>query len=264
MALSLTACVTTNASLEGPRVINVEGNASPAGSVLSANMNSLVMMTGPSYVTVIVNEAQKKNRSDSDLLPDALTSGSGFVVDREGHVMTAGHVAVAAGYSVDARGADGRLYRGKVIAVSNSPDMAIVKLSDFAGTPVTLASTPCMRPGDPVFSLGKPHAKGDTARIGTLESMSFGRAVSYTGFGYPDAMVLRMSTRKGESGGPLFNARGELAGMLVSTLSDGNGRPLDLAHAMPSSAIAKFLCSTISCSPRWQALTKIDARRCPA
>lgn len=264
LGLMLAGCVTSNATLEGPRVISVEGSASPAGTVLSANMNSLVMMTGPSYVTVIINEAQKKNRSDADFLPDALTSGSGFVVDNSGHVMTAGHVAVAAGYTVDARGADGRLYRGKVIAVSSSPDMALIKLSDFAGTPVTVASTPCMRPGDPVFSLGKPHAKGDTARIGTLESMSFGRPVTYTGFGYPDAMVLRMSTRKGESGGPLFNSRGELAGMLVSTLSDGNGKPLNLAHAMPSSAIAQFLCKTISCSSRWQALTSIDPRRCPA
>lgn len=261
--LLVAGCVTTNASLEGPRVINVEGSASPAGAVLSSNMNSLVMMTGPSYVTVIVNEAQKKTRADADFLPDALTSGSGFVVDNNGHVMTAGHVAVAAGYSVDARGPDGRLYRGRVVAVSHSPDMALIKLSDFSGTPVTVARSPCMREGDPVFSLGKPHAKGDTARIGTLESMSFGRAVSYTGFGYPDAMVLRMSTRKGESGGPVFNGRGELTGMLVSTLSDGNGRPLNLAHAMPSSAIAQFLCRSISCSPGWQALTSIDPKRCP-
>ncbi|MGE0212350.1 MAG: trypsin-like peptidase domain-containing protein [Parvibaculaceae bacterium] len=261
-ALLLAGCMTSNVSLEGPRVINVEGTASPAGTVLKANMNGLVTMTGPSYVTVIVNEAQKHNRNAADVLPDALTSGSGFVVDTKGHVMTAGHVAVAAGYTVDARGADGRLYRGKVLAVSKSPDMALIELSGFTGTPVTVASTPCLSQGDPVFSLGKPHAQGDTARIGTLESMSFGRAVSYTGFGYPDAMVLRMSTRKGESGGPLFNSRGELTGMVVSTLSDGNGRPLNLAHALPSPDIAQFLCKNISCSPQWRAVIDIDIRRC--
>jgi S1-C subfamily serine protease len=261
-ALLLSACSGMNAY--GPRVISVEGNASPAGAVLSQNMSSLVAQTGPSYVTIIVNEAQKQSREAAEALPNALTSGSGFVVDGAGHVMTAGHVAVAAGYTVDARAADGRLYRGKVVAVSRSPDMALVRLNDFSGVPVVPAAMPCMRPGDPVFSLGKPHAKGDTARIGAVEAMSFGRGVTYTGFGYPDAMVLRMSTRKGESGGPLFNARGELTGMVVSTLSDGNGRPLDLAHAMPTSAIAQFLCKNISCPPVWQALAGMDARRCPA
>lgn len=261
-ALLLAGCMSSNLSLEGPRVISVEGTATPAGAMLKANMNGLVSMTGPSYVTVIINEAQKHSRATSDVLPDAVTSGSGFVVDNKGHVMTAGHVAVAAGYTVDARGADGRLYRGKVVAVSKSPDMALIQLSDFTGTPVTVAPTPCLGQGDAVFSLGKPHAQGDTARIGTLESMSFGRAVSYTGFGYPDAMVLRMSTRKGESGGPLFNSRGELTGMVVSTLSDGNGRPLNLAHALPSPELAKFLCKHISCSPQWRAVISIDTRRC--
>jgi S1-C subfamily serine protease len=117
--------------------------------------------------------------------------------------------------------------------------------------------------GEPVFSLGKPHAMGDTARLGQVESMSFGRAVSYADFGYPDAMVLKMSTRKGESGGPLFNSRGELTGMLVSTLSDGNGRPLNLAHAIPSPMVAKFICANGSCASNWKALARINASQCP-
>jgi serine protease Do len=121
-----------------------------------------------------------------------------------------------------------------------------------------------MAVGDAVFSLGKPHAMGDTARLGEVDSMSFGRAVSYADFGYPDAMVLRMSTRKGESGGPLFNAQGELTGMLVSTLSDGNGRPLNLAHAIPSSMVGKFLCDNGACSGSWQSVARINTKQCPA
>ena len=51
------------------------------------------------------------------------------------------------------------------------------------------------------------------------QSMSFGRPVQYGKFGYPDAMVMRMNTKRGESGGPVFNNSGRLAGMVVSTLS---------------------------------------------
>jgi S1-C subfamily serine protease len=143
-------------------------------------------------------------------------------------------------------------------------DMALIKLVRFSGKPVDPAASPCMQKGDPVFSLGKPHAEGDIARLGQVQSMSFGRAVSYNGFGYPDAIVLRMNTKKGESGGPVFNSSGQLTGMIVSTLSDGNGRPLDLAHAVPSPALAQFLCSHISCSEAWQSLTRQSTQNCPA
>lgn len=263
LALLLSGCVTAS-GINEPRVINVEASAAPAGNPISQSMSALVERTGASYVTMVVYETRKNDRLSRDTLPEALTSGSGFVVDSEGHVVTAGHVAVRPGHTVDARGPNGRLYRGKVVKVSRSPDLALVKLSDFSGEPVRPAASPCMKVGEPAFSLGKPHAMGDTARIGQVEAMSFGRAVSYADFGYPDAMVLRMNTRKGESGGPLFNAAGELTGMLVSTLSDGNGRPLNLAHAIPSSMIAKFVCASTSCSPRWRALAAIETQQCPA
>jgi S1-C subfamily serine protease len=260
----LAGCMSMGPGPGDPRIINVEASAAPAGTILTKSMSRLVLQTGPSYVTLIIHESQRQSAAASDILPNAVTSGSGFVVDEQGHVVTAGHVAVSEGFTVDARGANGRLYRGTVLAVSYSPDLALIRLSDLPGVPVTPAASPCMRLGEPVFSLGKPHAMADTARLGQVESMSFGRPVSYAEFGYPDAVVLRMSTRKGESGGPLFNAKGQLTGMLVSTLSDGHGRPLNLAHAIPSSMVAKFLCTHTSCSDKWKALTRINTSQCPA
>jgi hypothetical protein len=52
--------------------------------------------------------------------------------------------------------------------------------------------------------------------------------------------------------------------MLVSTLSDGNGRPLNLAHAISTPNLARFLCANTSCSPRWQSLSRSSTKRCPA
>jgi S1-C subfamily serine protease len=244
------------------RVINVESSAIPAGASLAPDMSVLLKETSPSYITLTVAESRRGGKvgdGDSTL---AVTSGSGFVVDDEGHILTAGHVAVKDGYNVTARSADGRLYSGKVIAVRPRNDMALIKLVRFNGKPVEVASSPCMSKGAPVFSLGKPHAEGDTARLGQVESMRFGRAVSYSGFGYPDAIVLRMNTKKGESGGPVFNSSGQLTGMVVSTLSDGNGRPLNLAHAVPNTNLADFLCSHVRCSARWQALVSQSTQSC--
>ena len=115
-----------------------------------------------------------------------------------------------------------------------------------------------MSKGKIVYSLGRPHAQGDTARLGEFEAMHFGQAVRYPGtngkFGYPDAMVLRLSTQKGESGGPLFDGEGNLVGMIVSTLYDGQGQPLNLAHAVPSRTLAGFLCTNLQCQGRWSSL----------
>jgi S1-C subfamily serine protease len=198
------------------------------------------------------------------MMPEALTSGSGFIVDTAGHVVSAAHVAVKTGNAVEARAANGKIYAGKVIATKPDNDMSLIRLQRFSGAPVRPAATTCLKPGEPVFSLGRPHAQGDTARIGQLEAMSFGRAVSYESYGYPDAMVLRLNTKKGESGGPVFNRQGELVGMVVSTLSDGNGRPLNLAHAIPLATIARFVCANTSCGGDWQAVAKQDPARCPS
>jgi serine protease Do len=184
------------------------------------------------------------------------------VVNAEGYVLTAGHVAMKKGFSVSARGPDGRIYSGKVVDVQPGYDMALVKLNGFHGVAVRPSQSACLSPGDPIFSLGKPHAQGDTARFGQIEAMSFGRAVSYQGFGYPDAIVLKMDTKKGESGGPVFNQQGELIGMVVSTLSDGNGRPLNLAHAVPLPALAQFMCSEMHCDAAWAKLVSQETQSC--
>lgn len=265
ICLTLAGCAggpTSQALLE-PRTIDVDTTAEPAGAIISSHIQQLQAKTSPSYVTLVVHEKEQPTGRRSSSLPEALTSGSGFVVG-DGLIMTAGHVAVKAGNTVDARAADGRIYGGRVIAVLPENDMALIKLRNFSASPVSPSPQYCLARGAPVFSLGKPHASNDTARIGSVNSMSFGRAVRYNGFGYPDAMELRMATKKGESGGPLFDNNGQLAGMLVSTLSDANGRPLNLAHAIPVPALAKFLCENASCSADWRSLASKDPNRCPA
>jgi S1-C subfamily serine protease len=263
-ALLLAACTGMEDLNNETRDISLSGDIAPAAAGPGQGMSSLVKQTGPSYVTLTVAQTVKesKGRADDGNQTIDVTSGSGFVVDGKGHAMTAAHVAIKAGYAVTARGANGRLYSGKVIAVMPQSDMALIKITGFGGRPVTPATSVCLAKGDTVFSLGKPHAQGDTARVGTVEQMHFGRAVQYGKFGYPDAMVLRMATQKGESGGPLFNAQGQLAGMVVSTLADGNGEPLNLAHAVPATALAEFMCGKIACAAGWQSLARKSAADC--
>jgi S1-C subfamily serine protease len=249
----LAGCTAGDVNLES-RTINVQETAQPLGVTVPADTASLVGHAGPSYVTLTVSKIEDRNKVGDRAGRSAVTSGSGFIVEDDGYVMTAAHVAVDAGNYVSARAANGRVYTGTVVNILPGNDMALIKLRGFRGHAAEPVASACLTRGATVFSLGKPHAQGDTARFGTVEAMSFGRPVQYGRFGYPDAMVMRMNTQKGESGGPLFDAQGHLAGMVVSTLSDGNGNPLNLAHAVPASRLAKFLCANAQCSSAWAAL----------
>jgi S1-C subfamily serine protease len=254
ISLLLAGCASSSVDLES-RAINVDQSAEPAS--FNSIPEGLVNKTGPSYVTLTVSavfDGASGGKDRNNKSP--VTSGSGFVVNDTGYVMTAAHVAVKTGNSVSARAANGRVYSGQVIGILPDNDMALIKLKGFKGHAVSPVSASCLRPGATVFSLGKPHAQGDTARFGKLQSMSFGRAVQYGKFGYPDAMVIHMNTQKGESGGPLFDDMGRLAGMVVSTLSDGNGQPLNMAHAIPSSTLAKFICAHGQCAGSWQTIAQ--------
>lgn len=263
VSFGLVACSGGNLDTES-RSINVQQTAQPAGAPFAGSMATLVKEAGPSYVTLTVSTVFDRSQSKDRDNKSPITSGSGFVVDAQGYVMTAAHVAVKAGNTVSARAANGRIYSGSVVKILPGNDMALIKLRGFNGHAASPTALACFPSGATLFSLGKPHAQGDTARFGTVESMSFGRPVEYGKFGYPDAMVMRMNTQKGESGGPVFDSQGKLAGMVVSTLSDGNGQSLNLAHAVPSSTLAGFLCSNIQCSADWSSLAQRAGQSCPA
>ncbi len=244
-----------------PRAIAVETDAQPTGSRLPESISDLLHRVSPSFVTLVVRQPRRKKALDAGI-SRGVSSGSGFIVDSDGHVVTAGHVAVGRGYRVSARGEDGRIHEGTVLAVKPDNDIGLLTLQGGIGRPVVPAASPCLKPGDAVFSLGRPRGSNALARIGTVKSMHFSRVVHYGSFGYPDAIVLRMSTRRGESGGPVFNEKGELVGMVVSTLS-ANGRPLNLAHAIPLPPIARFYCRNVTCGPRWQRLATMSTKSCP-
>jgi S1-C subfamily serine protease len=255
--LAVSSCTTDDASLES-RSISLDPSVTsptPAGS--NKDISQLVRRAGPSYVTLNVSEVTGGSDTagrGKDSFSKSVTAGSGFVVADGGYVLTAAHVAVKTGNNVSVRAANGKLYSGRVVSIKRDNDMALIKLKSFSGRAVTPAASACVARGESVFSLGKPEEGGDTARTGRVEAVRFGRAVTYGKFGYPDAMVLRMATKRGESGGPLFNSNGELAGMVVSTLADGNGQPLNLAHALPLSQIAPFVCASAPCNARWKSL----------
>jgi len=260
-AVLIAACAQDNVA---QRHIELAGTSAVTGP-LSQNIQSLLNATNTSYITLGVFDRSTRDSQEGSVPDEIATSGSGFIIDEaNGLALTAAHVAVTQGWTIKARGPDGRLYQGRVLKTAPKKDTALIKFSSTRGlTRVHPARSACLKPGDPVFSLGKPSKKGDTARLGTVASMSFGHAVDYRGYGYPDALVVRLRTEKGESGGPLFNEEGHLVGMIVSTVTDNTGRSLGLAHALPLPLLASTICSAGNCPPAWRIHLGTSTKNCP-
>jgi S1-C subfamily serine protease len=122
LRLALAGCAgTEKISLES-RNIALEPGPVPATGGLDT-VSHLIPATGPTYVTLNVKELSKSGRT-TEIGNRAITSGSGYVVDGSGLVMTAAHVAVEEGNEISARAANGRVYSGKVIAINPGNDMA--------------------------------------------------------------------------------------------------------------------------------------------
>jgi serine protease Do len=153
--------------------------------------------------------------------------GSGFVVDKDGLVLTNAHV-VAGADEVVVKLTDQREYRAKVLGSDAATDVAVLKI-DAKDLPVVQVGDPARtRVGDWVVAIGTPYGLDNTVTSGIVSAKS--RALpgdSVVPFIQTDAAV-----NPGNSGGPLFNAQGEVIG-INSQIFSRTGGFQGVAFAIP-------------------------------
>ena len=150
--------------------------------------------------------------------------GSGFLVDKQGHVVTNAHVIDDADV-VKVKLSDEREYTAKVIGKDTRLDVAVLQLENTKDLPepVSLGSSEALRVGEYVVAIGNPFGLGDTVTMGIVSAK--GRAI---GAGpYDDFIQTDASINPGNSGGPLFNLRGQVVG--INTAINPNGKGIGFA-----------------------------------
>lgn len=153
--------------------------------------------------------------------------GSGFIVDKDGYILTNNHVVENA-QEIKVRLADGREFKAKVIGRDTRTDLALIKITSiFENLPVlTLGDSDSMRVGDWVLAVGNPFGLGQTVTQGIISAT--GRVI---GSGpYDDFLQTDAPINPGNSGGPLVNLKGEVIGINTAIISGGQG----LGFAIPS------------------------------
>ena len=164
--------------------------------------------------------------------PKTILLGSGFVYDSDGHIITSAHV-VENMTTVTVTLNDGTALEGRVLGRDPKTDLALLKIETGAGlTPVVVGSSDQARIGDPVLAVGNPFGLGNTVTSGIISARSRDIQVGpYDDFIQTDAAINR-----GNSGGPLFNANGEMIGVNTAIFSPSGGS-VGIAFAVPSKMV---------------------------
>ena len=153
--------------------------------------------------------------------------GSGFIIDPNGVVLTNAHVVEGAD-EVRVKLPDKREFKGKVAGIDHLTDVAVVKI-DAKGLPAVKIGDPSKaRVGDWVLAIGSPFGFENTVTAGIISGTS--RSLpegTYVPFIQTDAAV-----NPGNSGGPLFNLRGEVIGV-TSAIYSRTGGYMGVAFAIP-------------------------------
>ncbi|KQR68959.1 DegQ family serine endoprotease [Rhizobium sp. Leaf341] len=145
--------------------------------------------------------------------------GSGFVIDPTGYIVTNNHVIEGAD-DIEVNFANGSKLKAKLIGTDTKTDLAVLKVEPKKPlTAVPLGDSRAMRIGDWVMAIGNPFGLGGTVTVGIISAR--GRNINagpYDNFIQTDAAINR-----GNSGGPLFNMKGEVIGINTAIISPSGG-----------------------------------------
>ena len=157
------------------------------------------------------------------------TLGSGFVIDPSGVVVTNNHVVAGADH-VSVTFSDGRKLEGRVLGRDPKTDLAVVRI-DGGGRfkAISWGDSDATRVGEGVFAVGSPFGLGNSVTSGILSAR--GREI---GAGpYDDFLQVDAPINSGNSGGPLFNAAGQVIGVNTAIFSPSGGS-VGIGFAIPS------------------------------
>jgi serine protease Do len=154
--------------------------------------------------------------------------GSGFIIDPSGYIVTNNHVADGADKIVVTM-KDGRKFDAKLVGHDPKTDLALIKV-DATGLPhVAFGDSDRARVGDWVVAIGNPFGLGGTATAGIISA----RGRDIQSGPYDDYLQLDAPINFGNSGGPVFNAAGEVIGVSTAIFSP-NGGSIGIGFAIPS------------------------------
>jgi S1-C subfamily serine protease len=157
--------------------------------------------------------------------------GSGFVLDKAGHVLTNFHVVEGANRGIQVTLSNKHSYKAKVVGTDRLHDLALLQIDAPNLQSVTLANSSELSVGQKVYAIGNPFGLSGTMTCGIISSI---RSIKNAdGAPIDDAIQTDAAINPGNSGGPLLNSRGEVIGINTLIASNGAEQSSGIGFAIP-------------------------------
>jgi len=181
--------------------------------------------------------------------------GSGFVVSEEGYILTSAHVITDAGEAAKTTEAervfigfkDGDRVKAEIVGWDAYDDVGLLRVAPGAHklAPVPLGDSSRVGAGDPVAAMGSPFGNEDSIAVGVVSATHRSIASLTSGYKVVDAIQTDAPITHGNSGGPLFDARGRVIGINAQIRSD-TGTAEGVGFAVPINAAARSMRQLVS------------------
>src|SRR4051812_34197336 len=182
---------------------------------------------------------------DDDDGPISQGTGSGFIIDKSGLILTNNHVVDEAENIRVSLFGGGRTesYAAKVVGRDTLTDSALIQMTEMPATPLQEAKfgdSEQMQPGDWVVAIGNPFGLSHTVTVGVISAL--GRPLGGVRGRTQNMLQTDAAINPGNSGGPLLNIRGEVVGMNTAIYTDAaRSANIGIGFATPINAIRDLL-----------------------
>lgn len=156
--------------------------------------------------------------------------GSGFLLDKQGHILTNNHVIDNA-QRVEVTLSDKHKYKATVVGVDKGHDLALLLINAPNLQPATLAESESLTVGQRVYAIGNPFGLSGTMTRGIISAIRSIRGPNNNPI--EDAIQTDAAVNPGNSGGPLLNSRGEVIGITTLIANNGADQSSGIGFAIP-------------------------------
>jgi S1-C subfamily serine protease len=185
-------------------------------------------------VAFIRSEIVQRTQSPFDPFPQrqrSVATGSGFLIDGDGHILTNAHVVEGA-KQVDVQLGDGDTQTAQIVGTDPSSDIALLKVDDTKGVePLQLGDSTQVEVGDPVVAIGNPFGLDRTVTSGIVSALQR-QIQAPNGFSISDVIQTDAAINPGNSGGPLIDGDGKVIG-INSQIESQSGGNVGIGFAVP-------------------------------
>ena len=205
-------------------------------NALEAQVMAVYELTGPA----VVNITSVSYAYDFFMRPVPQEgTGSGFIYDAQGHIVTNYHVVENA-EELSVALADGRVYPATVVGVDPSNDLAVIHIeADDLPEPITLGDSDDLRVGQFVVAIGNPFGQAGTLTVGVISAL--GRIIeSPDGRFIGEAIQTDAAINPGNSGGPLLDLHGRVIGITSQIVSPSRANA-GIGFAVPVNTVQRVV-----------------------